>query len=369
LIERASAAERPALQAPDFARVWPVARKLREPHAGGGIRQAQGPTPRDRKGEMTTGTYAIAVLVALVALFFAAGARVVRPTSRGLVERFGRYRRLAMPGFNWIIPGADRLILVNITEVMVNAEVQEILTSDKLNARVDAQVYFKVKGDEESVKLSQYSVFDYQYQMVNLARTALRNLFGALTFRSANSERAKINGELKRVLQGETLHWGIEIVRTELKEIDPPKDVQEAMNKAVKAENEKVAAVDFAAAVETMADGARRAEIKRAEGIKQAKILKAEGKARAIQLVSEAADKYFVGNAQLLRRLTTVETAFAANAKIVGPLNSELVNILGDLAGMVPLRLGRATPAEGLAPTTPAPLDSSERTREGGDGR
>src|SRR4030095_12574613 len=108
------------------------------------------------------------------------------------------------------------------------------------------------------------------------------------------------------------------------------------MNKVVKAENEKVAAVDFATATETMADGARRAEIKKAEGVKQAKILKAEGEAQAIQLVNEAADKYFVGNAQLLRRLIAVETALSKNAKIVVPSNTELVNIIGEMAGILP---------------------------------
>jgi len=242
-----------------------------------------------------------------------------------------------MPGFNWIIPLIDRMFLVNITEVMVNAEPQEIITSDKLNARVDAQVYLKVKSDEESVKASQYNVFNYQYQIVNLARTTLRNIIGTLTLKSANSERGKINSELQRTMREETMHWGIEIVRTELKEIDPPKDVQETMNKVVKAENEKVAAVDFATATETMADGARRAEIKKAEGIKQAKILQAEGEALAIQLVNNAADRYFVGNAQLLRKLITVETALSANTKIVIPANSELVNIISDMAGILPL--------------------------------
>jgi regulator of protease activity HflC (stomatin/prohibitin superfamily) len=301
-------------------------------------------------------------------MFFSSGARVVRPTCRGLVERFGRYKRLAMPGFNWIIPGVDRMISVNITEVMVNAEPQEIITSDKLNARVDAQVYFKVKSDEESVKNSQYSVFDYQYQMVNLARTTLRNIIGTLTLKSANSERGKINSELQRTMRDETNHWGIEIVRTELKEIDPPKDVQETMNKVVKAENEKVAAVDFATATETMADGARRAEIKKAEGIKQAKILEAEGEAQAIQLVNEAADRYFVGNAQLLRRLITVETALATNAKIVVPMNTELVNIIGDMAGILPLEKRGATAAKpSRAP--PASIDSSERSFHDNGGR
>ena len=89
-----------------------------------------------------------------------------------------------------------------------------------------------------------------------------------MTLKSANSERGKINTDLYQTLKDETSKWGIDIVRTELKEIDPPKDVQETMNKVVKAENEKVAAVDFATATETMADGARRAEIKKAEGVK-----------------------------------------------------------------------------------------------------
>ena len=278
--------------------------------------------------------------IGVIVLVFFSGVRVVRPTTRGLVERLGKYKQLAMPGFNWIIPLIDRMYLVNVTEVMVNAEPQEIITSDKLNARVDAQVYLKVKSDEDSVKASQYNVFNYQYQIVNLARTTLRNIIGTLTLKSANSERGKINSELQRTMREETMHWGIEIVRTELKEIDPPKDVQETMNKVVKAENEKVAAVDFATATETMADGARRAEIKKAEGIKQAKILEAEGEAQAIQLVNNAADKYFVGNAQLLRRLIMVETALSANTKIVIPANTELVNIIGDMAGILPLTRG-----------------------------
>jgi regulator of protease activity HflC (stomatin/prohibitin superfamily) len=272
-----------------------------------------------------------------ILLVFLSGIRIVRPTSRGLVERLGRYRHLANPGFNWIIPVIDRLYLINITEMMVDAQPQEIITNDNLNASVDAQVYFRVKNDEESVKKSQYAVFDYRYQIVNLARTTLRNIIGTMTLKSANSERGKINSELHMTLRDETSDWGLEIVRTELKEIDPPRDVQETMNKVVKAENEKVAAIDFATATETMADGARRAEIKKAEGIRQANILEAEGEAQAIQLVNEAADRYFVGNAQLLRRLETVERSLASNAKVVLPADSELVNVIGELAGVLPL--------------------------------
>jgi len=278
-----------------------------------------------------------AVIVAAVVIFFL-GVRIVRPTHRGLIERLGKYDRFANPGFSWIIPVIENLYMVNVTEQMVDAEPQEIITNDNLNARVDAQVYFKVKADEESVKSSQYSVNNYQWQIVNLARTTLRNIIGTLTLKSANSERGKINAELHKTLCEETKSWGLEIVRTELKEIDPPKDVQETMNKVVKAENEKIAAIDYATATETTADGARRAEIKKAEGIKQAKILTAQGDAEAIMLVNEAAEKYFVGNAQILRKLQAVENALMNNAKIVVPSDSELVNVIGELAGVLPLK-------------------------------
>ncbi len=281
---------------------------------------------------------AIIIVVIVVILLFFIGIRIVRPTHKGLIERLGKYNRFANAGFHWIIPFIERMYKVNITEQMVDADPQEIITNDNLNARVDAQVYFKVKLDEESVKSSQYNVNNYQWQIVNLARTTLRNIIGTLTLKSANSERGKINAELHNTLRVETRNWGIEIVRTELKEIDPPKDVQETMNKVVKAENEKIAAIDFATARETAADGEKRAKIKEAEGVKQSRILQAEGEAEAIKLVNEAANKYFIGNAQLLRKLQALESSLEKNAKIVVPTGTELVNIIGEMAGVVPLR-------------------------------
>ncbi|HVP91773.1 MAG TPA: SPFH domain-containing protein [Terriglobales bacterium] len=280
----------------------------------------------------------IAWIGIVVIVLFLAGIRIIRPTHRGLVERLGRYNRFAKAGFQWVIPAIETLHSVNITEQMVDAAPQEIITYDNLNARVDAQVYFKVKDDEESVKASQYNVNNYQWQIVNLARTTLRNIIGTLTLKSANSERGKINEELLKTLSTETARWGIDIVRTELKEIDPPKDVQETMNKVVKAENEKVAAVDFATARETVADGERRAEIKKADGVRQAKILEAQGEAEAIRLVNEAAEKYFVGNAQVLRRLQALETALQNNAKIIVPSDRDIVNVVGEMAGILPIK-------------------------------
>ncbi|NUQ82176.1 MAG: SPFH/Band 7/PHB domain protein [Bacteroidetes bacterium] len=282
------------------------------------------------------------IITGIVVFIFLIGIRLVRPTHRALVERLGKYHRFAHPGFNWIIPMIDTMYRVNITEQMVDAQPQEIITNDNLNAMVDAQIYYKIKIDEVSVKNSQYNVSNVNVQIVSLARTTLRNIIGTMTLKSANSERGRINNELVSVLMKETHNWGIDIVRAELKQIDPPKDVQETMNKIVKAENEKISAIDYATAMETEADGEKRAAIKKAEGIRQARILAAEGEAEAIRLVNEAADRYFIGNAQLLKRLETVENSLKTNSKVVVPSNTELVNVIGDMAGVLPLdKVGR----------------------------
>ena len=282
------------------------------------------------------------IAAALILLFFA-GVKIVRPTHRGLIERLGKYSKFANPGFHWIIPFIDKMYIVNITEQMVDAQPQEIITNDNLNASVDAQIYFRVIEGEENVKSSLYNVNNYRLQIVNLARTTLRNIIGTLTLRSANSERGKINAELHKTLKNETSSWGIVIVRTELKQIDPPPDVQETMNKVVKAENEKIAAIDYATAAETVADGVKRAKIKEAEGYKRAKVLHAEGEAEAIKLVNVAADEFFTGNAQLLRKLEAVENSLMSNAKIVVPSGSELINIISEMAGVLPVPMKRNT--------------------------
>jgi len=278
--------------------------------------------------------YAIGGLI----LVFALGVKIVRPTQRALIERLGKYKAFANPGFHWIIPFIDKMYMVNVTEQMVDAQAQEIITNDNLNASVDAQVYFRVISDEESVKASQYNVNKYEWQIVNLARTTLRNIIGTLTLKSANSERGKINAELHRTLLEETKTWGIDVIRTELKQIDPPSDVQETMNKVVKAENEKIAAIDYATARETVADGEKRARIKEAEGSKQAQILRAQGEAEAIKMVNEAAEEYFIGNAQVLRKLEAVEKAMSENTKFVVPAGSDLVNVISEMAGILPLK-------------------------------
>lgn len=257
------------------------------------------------------------ILGGIVVLLFLSGFRVVRPTQKAVVETFGKYSRFANLGLNWIFPGVQKLIKVNTTEQMMDIDPQDIITKDNLNARVDLVVYYQVKADEDNIKKSLYNVDNFEEQIVSLAQTTARNVIGGMVFRAVNNERNKLNVQLADVLDKESDEWGVKVVRVEMKEITPPKDVQETMNRVIKAENEKEAAVDFATAQETKADGAKRAAIKEAQGLAQGRIIVADAKATAIQKVNQAAAKYFKGNAQKLKQLEVAETTLKDNSKVI----------------------------------------------------
>ncbi len=270
----------------------------------------------------------LAIFVLLI-VFFASGVRIVRPVEVGIIEVLGKYSRTAGAGFNWIMPALYKMYQVNITERRVDIDPQSIITKDKLNAEVDGVVYYKVVDAQKAI----YNVNNFELSVTSLAKTTLRAVIGKMTLTEANENRDRINEEVEKILDLEVSKWGISVVRVELQRIEPPADVQMAMNQVVKAENEKIAALDLATAIETQADGERRAEIKKAEGIAAAIKLKAEADGEAIKVVNEAAEKYFVGNAQLLKKLETVSEALRDNSKIIVPSNSDLVNVISDLAG------------------------------------
>lgn len=280
----------------------------------------------------------------LVVLFFM-GIKTIRPTEKGLIERWGRFLKQAEPGFHWIIPIIDNMIYVNMTECMVDIKPQRVITKDDLNALVDAQVYFRVLNPQKAV----YNADNYWRQITNLASTTLRDIIGKMTLTEANSKRNELNAILEKELDKNTNDWGIDIVRVELQRIEPPEDVQQAMNNVVIAERDKKAAVDFATAEETKADGYKRAAIKKAEGEKQAVVLSAdgqreamrkiaEGKAKAIELEYTAAQKYFKGEAQILKKLEVTENTLKKNTKFVVPDNQSLVMMLDQQAGIVPIK-------------------------------
>ena len=253
-----------------------------------------------------------------------AGIRIVRPTERAVKETLGKYAGFGKSGFNWIIPIFQRMIQVNVTERMTDIEPQEIITKDNLNASVDLVVFYKIRNDEANIKKALYNVNNVAAQIVTLAQTTARNVIGDMVFRDVNSKRNELNKKLADSMDRETDDWGVQIVRVELKEITPPEDVQNTMNKVIKAENEKEAAIDFATAAETQADGKRRAAIKEAEGLRQASILSAEGSKQASILVAEGQakafeliDKAFKGNAQLLKKLDVTQNSLKDNSKII----------------------------------------------------
>lgn len=266
-------------------------------------------------------------------VFWLFGIRIVRPTQRGLIERLGKYHRFADPGFNWIIPIIDSIKYVLITERMSDVAPQDIITKDNLNATVDLVVYYKVRDDEENVKRSRYNVNNFRTQIVSLAQTTARNVIGDMSFKEVNSQRNSLNKKLMEILDQESDSWGVAIVRVELKEISPPEDVQNTMNKIIKAENERQAATDFAKAQETKADGERMAAVKRAAGIKQSTVLQAEGQAEAIELVNKAADKFFTGNAVELKKIEAIRDALGKNTKFIIPSSQELLEVVNGLMG------------------------------------
>lgn len=257
------------------------------------------------------------VIVGVAALVLLTGIRVIRPTHRGVVETMGKFTGFRQPGFNYIIPVFQRMIEVNVTERMSEIEPQEIITKDNLNATVDLIVYYKIRKDEDSVVNSIYQVDDLDSQLETLSRTTARNVIGTMPFKEVNSERDKLNQKLKTILASETKSWGVDVLKVELKEIVPPKDVQETMNRVIKAENQKTAAIDMATALETEADGKRRASIKEAQGLAESKIIVAEAEAKRIKLVNESAKKYFTGNAQKLKSLEVTQASLENNSKII----------------------------------------------------
>jgi len=191
-------------------------------------------------------------------------------------------------------------------------------------------VYYKINNPEAS----QYKVNNHKIQLTSLARTTLRAVIGAMTLTDCNENRKEVNSQVEAVLEKETATYGVEVLRVEIQKIEPPQDVQASMNEVVKAEQEKISAINRATATETAADGTKRALIKEAEGRRTASILKAEGEAEAIKLVNESAEKYFKGNAQVLKKLETVERSLARNSKVILPNGNRLINVIGGLAGL-----------------------------------
>ena len=215
----------------------------------------------------------VAILLTIVFRIF----RILRPFERGLVERFGKYNREASPGLNIVIPGIEKLIIVDMREAVIDVPPQEVITKDNVTITVDAVIYYEPTDPKSLV----YNVEDFITAATKLAQTNLRNVVGDLELDAALTSRETINTSLKLILDEATDKWGTSVVRVEIQRIDPPQDVQDAMNKVMKAERDRRAAV-------TEAEGEKRAAILTAEGERQSQILSAEGEAEALKAIADA---------------------------------------------------------------------------------
>ena len=249
----------------------------------------------------------------ILLVFVFAGFRVVRPVERGIVERFGKYKRSAEQGLRWIIPFVDKMYKINITEIRLDVEKQSVITKDNLNLSIDAVVYFKVQDVMKSI----YNVNNYMDSIPSLAQTTLRSIIGELNFTEVNAQRQTINAKIESELDSQTQSWGIDILRVELQDVRPSGEVQAAMDKVVTAEREKEARITQASAEKEAAKQVAEAVIISAEADKKAKIEIARGKSEAIRLVNLATEETFKEKSQKYRSLEVTENSLSNNSKIV----------------------------------------------------
>ena len=203
--------------------------------------------------------------------------RIISPYEKGVVERLGRYVRTANAGLTVIVPFIDKIRKVDMREQVVDVPPQEVITKDNVVVTVDAVAFYEAT---DPVKLV-YNVANFFIAATKLAQTSLRNVIGEMELDEALTSREVINNKLREVLDDATDKWGVRVVRVELKRIDPPADVTQAMHRQMKAEREKRANI-------LEAEGFRQAKILEAEGQKQSQILSAEGEAQAVRRVAEA---------------------------------------------------------------------------------
>src|SRR6476660_8441349 len=232
----------------------------------------------------------VAAVLLLFALFVAAKTVRIIPQARaGVVERLGRYNRTLEPGLTIVVPFIDRVRpLVDLREQVVSFQPQPVITEDNLVVQIDTVLYFTVT-DAKSVT---YEVANPLQAIEQLTVTTLRNVIGGMSLEDALTSRDHINAQLRTVLDEATGKWGIRVSRVELKSIDPPGSIQEAMEKQMRAERDRRAAILNAEGVKQSqiltAEGEKQAAVLSAEGQKQAAILRAEGEAQAIATVFQA---------------------------------------------------------------------------------
>ncbi len=217
------------------------------------------------------------VLVLIVVVLLFTSIRTIHQATVGVVERLGRFHRLAPAGIVFLVPMLDRMrALVDLRERFIAVRPQSIITRDNVTIQVDSVLYFQVI---DPMKVT-YNVANFEGAVEMIVQTALRAIVGSMTLNEALSERQTINARMAEQLDREIEAWGVKVHRIEIRDIVPPQDVRDAMEKQMRAERERIATV-------TTADGEKQAAVLRAEGLKQAAILEAEARRQAAILEAD----------------------------------------------------------------------------------
>src|SRR5450432_1463722 len=214
----------------------------------------------------------VLIVIAVVVIFIAARTLRIVPQARaGIIERFGRYRKTLTPGLNIVVPFIDRLRpFIDLREQVVSFPPQPVITKDNLVVGIDTVIYFQVTDPKSAT----YEIANYVAAVEQLTVTTLRNVVGGMDLDTTLTSRDFINGELRKELDEATGRWGLRVGRVELKAIEPPQSIQGSMEKQMRADRDKRAAI-------LSAEGAKQSAILTAEGEKQAAVLRARGEAEA----------------------------------------------------------------------------------------
>jgi regulator of protease activity HflC (stomatin/prohibitin superfamily) len=297
----------------------------------------------------------LAVIIPLIVVVFVIVAlwrtiRIIPQARAGVVERFGRYSRTLTPGLAIVTPFVDRVRpLLDLREQVVSFPPQPVITEDNLVVNIDSVIYFQVTD----AKAATYEIANYIQGIEQLTVTTLRNVIGGMALEKTLTSRDEINGQLRGVLDDATGKWGIRVNRVELKAIDPPASIQDSMEKQMRADRDKRAAILQAEGERQSnilkAEGEKQAAILRAEGGKQATMLEAEGQAKAIETVFSAIHEG-KPDAELLayQYLQTLPKIAAGESNKVWIIPSELQQAVGRVAG--------AVKELGTAPAPPPPV-------------
>ncbi len=293
----------------------------------------------------------VAVLV-VVALFVASRSIRVIPQARaGVLERLGRYSRTLEPGLNLVVPFIERVRpLVDLREQVVNFRPQPVITQDNVVVSIETVLYFTITDARSAT----YEIANPLQAIEQLTVTTLRNVIGGITLEQTLTSRENVNSELRGVLDEATGKWGIRINRVEIKSVDPPPDIKAAMEKQMRAERDRRAAILTAegtkqAAILT-AEGEKQSAVLKAEGARQSAILRAEGEAKAIATVFDAIHKGDVDQKllsyQYLQMLPQLAQGEANKVFVIPSEFTQAFASIGDALGKAPAIAKRLKPEE-----------------------